>query len=115
MTIFSDSEARLGAVYASAVGETVGYSRGDTSASLAAWRSPQPQAFGVDQGGGVLVEFESWEWHLAAADLGDLGVPAIADRITAADGRVYEVVAPPGGQSYVGDALLRIHTKHVEA
>jgi hypothetical protein len=115
MTIFADSEALLGAVFASAVGETVGYARGETSLSLTAWRSPGPATFGVDQGGGVLVEFESWEWHLVAGVLGDFGVPAIADRITAADGRVYEVVAPPGGQCYVGDTVLRIHTKRVEA
>ena len=43
-----------------------------------------------------------------------IGKPERGDMITAADGRVYEVLPVPGGQPYSGDALLRVHTKLVE-
>jgi hypothetical protein len=113
MGLFEDSAAALAGVFAGAAGETVQYRRGETEVDLVAWRSPQPLAFAVDSGAGVLVEYESWEWHLEASALGELVAPECGDRLTAADGRTYEVLPVPGMGCYVGDALLRVHTKKV--
>jgi len=114
MGLFEDSAAAVAGVFAGAAGETVQYRRGAGCVDLTAWRSPQPLAFAVDSGQGVLVEYQSWEWHLTAADLGELAAPEQGDRIEAADGRVYEVLAMPGQKCYIGDALLRVHTKRIE-
>jgi hypothetical protein len=113
MGVFEDSAAAVAGVFAGAAGETIQYQRGETSVEATAWRSPQPLAFAADLGAGVLVEYESWEWHLAAAALEDLARPEQGDRIEAADGRIYEVLPVPGMGCYVGDALLRIHTKRI--
>ncbi len=115
MSIFADSTAALGQVFADAAGETVTYRRDAISAEITAWRSPEPALFAVDAGGGVVETYESWEWHCQASALGALGTPVAGDRIVAADGRTYEVLALPGQQAFIGDALLRIHTKRVAA
>jgi len=113
MGVFEDSAAALARLMAGACGETVQYERGETVVCLTAWRSPEAVAFAVDSGAGVLVEYQSWEWHLEAVALGQLARPEQGDRIEAADGRAYEVLAMPGQKCYIGDALLRVHTKRV--
>jgi len=114
MGLFETSADLVAAVFEGAAGETVTYWRGQESLSVQAWRSPQPAVFAVDDGAGALVEYESWEWHLRAAVLESLGRPEPGDRLTAADGRVYEVLRIPGQGHYVGDRLFRLHTKKVE-
>jgi hypothetical protein len=115
MGLFDDSAAALAGVFADAAGETVHYARGDLAVDPVAWRSPEPATLAVDSGAGALIEYESWEWHLGASALGSLAPPQPGDRITAADGRVYEVLRVPGLGCYAGDALLRVHTKRIEA
>lgn len=113
MGVFDVSAAALADVFAGACGETVSYSRDSSSVDLVAWRSPLVVALAVDSGDGALIQYESWEWHLAAADLEGLGLPEPGDRIAAADDRTYEVLEIPGMGCYVGDVLLRVHTKLV--
>ena len=114
MGIFADTEAAVAAVFLGAAGEDVQYRRGLAALRLTAWRSPQPVVFGVDAGQGAVIQYQSWEWHLRAADLGSLKAPEPRDRIEAADGRVYEVLEVPGQACYHPGALLRIHTKFVD-
>jgi hypothetical protein len=120
MSLASDNAAMIAGVFGSAFGETddagnpaCSYARGGAVLTVTAWRSPEPQAFAVDDGQGVLVSYESWEWHLESSQLGELSRPERGDRITAADGRMYEVLPPPGQQCFIGDKLLRVHTKFV--
>lgn len=114
MTRFGASADAVAAHFQGLAGESIRIGRGAALVEATAWRSPQPLLFASDTGAGALIEFEAWEWHLAAGALGDLERPRPGDRITAADGRVYEVVSAPGGACYSGDAILRIHTRLVE-
>jgi len=105
--------AALAAALMASQGQPVTYGRGTASVALTAWASP-PETGAVDSGG-VLAAYEAWDWHLLAADLGDLALPQEGDRVTDAAGRVYEVLPPPGRKAwqYSGSekTLLRVHTK----
>jgi len=114
MSIFADAAAGLADAMEGAAGETVTWERGGDSIRVLAWRSPQPAAFSTLDAAGAVVEYESWEWHCRLASLGALGRPERGDLITAADGRIYEVLPPPGGQPVSGNSLLRVHTKLIE-
>jgi hypothetical protein len=115
MGIFENSRRALAGVFAGVAGEHIRYGRGDQVVGVIAWRSPEPASLAVDSGGGALVEYESWEWHLEAISLGELTAPEPGDWIEAADGRTYEVLRIPGMGCFAGDQLLRIHTKRIEA
>jgi len=108
--------AALVAALKAAQGQAATYQRGETSVTLTAWASP-PETGAVDSGAGVLEAYESWDWHIEAADLGSLGLPQEGDRITDAAGRVYEVLPPPGRKAWQYSAsdktLLRVHTKFI--
>ena len=67
--------------------------------------------------GSVMITRESRDYIIARTDLaidGDMFAPASGDRITEADGRVYEVAAPRGFNVYesIGPdgTVLKIHT-----
>jgi len=112
---FADATAALAAALGGACGLAVQYRRGEAALDLTAWRSCRTAE--VDRGTGILEEFEVWDWFLATAALGALGLPQAGDRIVTADGGTYEVAGLPGQRhwQYSGSAksLLRIHTKLV--
>ena len=113
MGLFDESAAALTHVFAGACGEVVSYSRGPLSLGLTAWRSRTDLA--VATADGLVTVFESWDWHLAAADLADaLGDPRAGDRVRDASGHLYEVMEVPGGRPWRDvQGILRIHTKVV--
>ncbi|HET6442443.1 MAG TPA: hypothetical protein VFH53_08705 [Phycisphaerae bacterium] len=125
MGVFDYAAGALTAAMKGAEGRSVLYRRGEAEVTILSWKSFR--AGEVDDGTGVIVVYESWDWFIQAADLGDLGVPQPGDRLIDADpsaspaveagGRVYEVAAPPGMKEFqvAGPAgmLLRVHTKQL--
>ena len=113
--VFADATAALAQALAGACGLAVTYRRGETAVDVTAWRSYRTGE--VDDGTGILVEFESWDWLVPAAALGALGLPRPGDRIEAPDACIYEVLGPTGRRHFqysdAAKTLLRIHTKLV--
>lgn len=115
---FAIAGAALAASMAALHGQAATYARGDLSASVTAWLSVANGA--VVDGGGAAIEYESWDWTVPASALVDTGFgdPESGDRITAADGKVYEVMPPLGGDRAFlwldsAQTLLLVHCKKV--
>jgi hypothetical protein len=114
---FANASAALAASMAALHGQTVTYARGDLSASVTAWLSTASGAV-VDAGGAVL-EYESWDWTVPADAISEFVEPKGGDRITAADGKAYEVMPPLGGDRAFlwldsAQTLFLVHAKKVE-
>ena len=99
--------------------QTVTYSRGTASVSISA--AIGNSAFTLDNGN-VVLNLESRDYLFAAADLvlnGNAVTPLPGDRITEADGQVYEVLPIAGEPAwrYSDNARtsLRVHTRQVES
>lgn len=116
MGVFDYATGALTAAMKGAEGRSVLYRRGEAEVTILAWRSFRSGE--VDDGTGVIVVYESWDWFLEPADLQELGEPQPGDRLIDADGRVYEVTAPPGQKEFqvAGPAgtLWRVHTKQLD-
>jgi len=102
--------------------QTVTYTRGETSVSLAVTLGRK--AYQIDGGYGAAVWVRSLDIIVSAADLrlgGVAATPEPGDRMRVARGStvdVYEVMAPGGDMSHYEPAdptrtMWRIHTKHV--
>jgi len=113
MGILADAAAALAATLAGGEGAPVEYSRGTLKGMVVAWRSRTDLQ--VENADGLVTTFESWDWHLAAADLVDVfGDPQAGDRIRDGQGALYEVMEVPGGRPWRDvQGVLRIHTKVV--
>ncbi|HUS46151.1 MAG TPA: hypothetical protein VM219_09010 [Phycisphaerae bacterium] len=115
MGVFDYATGALAAAMKGAEGRNIFYRRGAAELAITAWRSFR--AGEVDDGTGILVVYESWDWLLEAADLDELDAPEPGDRLIDADGCEYEVTAPPGQKEFqvAGPAgtLLRVHTKQL--
>ena len=98
----------------------VTYARGAATVTIAATVG-RTEFQGADAGG-MLTEFVSRDFLVAAADLrlsGSAALPAVGDRITEGDGAVHEVMAPGGNEqpwrwSDPYGLAYRIHTKRVQ-
>jgi hypothetical protein len=112
MGLLADAAAALACSLAGGEGAAVEYSRGTVKLMVVAWRSRTDLQ--VATADGLVTDFESWDWHLAAVDLADVfGDPQAGDRIRDAGG-LYEVMEVPGGRPWRDvQGVLRIHTKGV--
>ncbi len=97
--------------------ETVSYTRGALSVAVQATRGRTPFER-LD--GGVVVAFESADfiikWSLLTFDGSAVVIPRAGDRITDANGKVFEVNVPDNSAVYEsigGNLVVKIHTKAV--
>ena len=97
---------------------TVTYARGEASAEVLA--TVGRTIFDVTDSSGLLQQWQSRDFLIAAEDLAGFGLPEGGDRITEAQGEqtfVYEVMAPSGETPWRWSdpyrKTLRIHTKQV--
>lgn len=113
MGLLADAAAALACSLAGGDGAPVEYSRGTLKLMVVAWRSRTDLQ--VATADGLVTDFESWDWHLAAVDLADVfGDPQAGDRIRDGQARLYEVMEVPGGRPWRDvQGVLRIHTKVV--
>ena len=120
--VFADATAALAATLAGVCGLAVTYRRGESAVKATAWRSYRTGE--VTDETGALVAYESWDWFLEVAALGDpaspaggLGLPEPGDAVVTAGGEVYELIGQAGQKHFQwagpSGTLLRIHAKHV--
>jgi hypothetical protein len=94
-TLFDKAKTWLPAMVQSAAGGTVTYTRSATSISLTAVLGQTVFASNVE--GGARIEFGDRDYLILVSDL-TLGTPQIGDRITDADGLVFELMDTPTGE-----------------
>ena len=117
--LLAQGAAWLTAQRRASASQTVTYSRGSASVSIAA--AIGNSAFTLDNGN-VVLNIESRDYLFAAADLvldGNTVTPLPGDRITESDGQVYEVLPIAGEPAWrYSDRYrtsLRVHTRQVES
>ena len=117
--LLAQGAAWLTAQRRASASQTVTYSRGVATVSLSA--AIGSSAFSLDNGN-VVLTIESRDYLFAAADLILGGVqvtPLAGDRITEADGQVYEVLPMAGEPAWRHSdrqrTSLRVHTRQVES
>lgn len=114
MSIFAEAAAELADALADEAGESITYARGAAALSLAAVCGSSHETM-VDQAGNMLaVRHRDWIIKRAALTIGE---PRVGDRITRADGTVWEV-CPTSDQRGFRDSdnhgvAWRVHTKRV--
>lgn len=115
MNLFDKAKTWLPAMLQSAAGSTVSYRRGATSITLTAVIGQTVFSSNVE--GAARIERGDRDYLILVADL-TLGVPRIGDRITDANGLVFEVQTPETGEpawrySDPERAEYRLHMKRV--
>lgn len=114
MSIFAEAAAELADALADEAGELVTYARGGSASTITAVCGSSHETM-LDQAGNLLaVRHRDWIIKRTALTLGE---PRIGDRITRADGTVWEV-CPTADQRGFRDSdnhgvAWRIHTKRV--
>ena len=119
-TLMQRGVAMLSRVAPAAAGGTIVYSRGAASVSLSATYGKSE--FTSERDGVVVVESNDRDFIFQLDDLvlsGTATIPQRGDRITDAEGRLFEVLALAGAQVYrTSDSegtVVRVHTKRIIA
>lgn len=114
MSAFADAAAEVAETLAEEVGESVTYARGATSVTLTAVVGQSSETTVDDKGNMLVVRLRDF---LVRRSVLTLGEPKTGDRITRADGSIWEV-SPTSNDRGFRDSdnhgvSWRIHTKRV--